>query len=169
MRQWQNQPDIAASRRQHRHLYQAQGRYLRYIGLLTLACLLYYVWFFMQFGISGEQLASGLEQISRYLLRMFVWHDFFNWPFRYYFTQIAITLAIVFAGTLTATVIALLLSFLAARNIMRGVIPGTIALLMRRLFDVLRGIDMAIWACIRSNRIPVQPRCSALSAREGSA
>ena len=28
---------------------------------------------------------------------------------------------------------------------MRGVIPGTIALLMRRLFDVLRGIDMAIW------------------------
>lgn len=111
MRQWQNQPDIAASRRQHRHLYQAQGRYLRYIGLLTLACLLYYVWFFMQFGISGEQLASGLEQISRYLLRMFVWHDFFNWPFRYYFTQIAITTAIVFAGTLTATVIALLLSF----------------------------------------------------------
>lgn len=76
MSQWQNQPDIAASRRRHRHLYQAQGRYLRYIGLLTLACLLYYIWFFMQFGISGEQLASGLEQISRYLLRMFVWHDF---------------------------------------------------------------------------------------------
>ena len=81
MSQWQNQPDIAASRRQHRHLYQAQGRYLRYVGLLTLASALYYVWFFMQFGISGEQLATGLQQISRYLLRMFVWHDFFNWRF----------------------------------------------------------------------------------------
>lgn len=45
MSQWQNQPDIAASRRQHRHLYQAQGRYLRYVGLLTLASALYYVWF----------------------------------------------------------------------------------------------------------------------------
>ena len=42
MSQWQNQPDIAASRRQHRHLYQAQGRYLRYVGLLTLASVLYY-------------------------------------------------------------------------------------------------------------------------------
>lgn len=100
MSQWQNQPDIAASRRQHRHLYQTQGRYLRYVGLLALASVLYYVWFFMQFGISGEQLTTGLQQISRYLLRMFVWHDFFNWPFRYYFTQIAITLAIVFAGRL---------------------------------------------------------------------
>ena len=72
MSQWQNQPDIAASRRQHRHLYQAQGRYLRYVGLLALASVLYYVWFFMQFGISGEQLTTGLQQISRYLLRMFV-------------------------------------------------------------------------------------------------
>ena len=163
MSQWQNQPDIAASRRRHRHLYQAQGRYLRYIGLLTLACLLYYVWFFMQFGISGEQLTTGLQQISRYLLRMFVWHDFFNWPFRYYFTQIAITLAIVFAGTLTATVIALLLSFLAARNIMRGLIPGTIALLMRRLFDVLRGIDMAIWGLIFVRAVGLGPLAGVLA------
>jgi hypothetical protein len=84
---------------------------------------------------------------------MFVWHDFMHWPFRYYFTQIAITLAIVFAGTLTATVLALLLSFFAARNIMRGVVPG-VALLMRRLFDVLRGIDMAIWGLILSRGGP---------------
>lgn len=79
---------------------------------------------------------------------MFVWHDFWNWPFGYYFTQIGVTTAIVFAGTLTATVLALLLSFFAARNIMRGVVLGTLALLMRRLFDVLRGIDMAIWGLI---------------------
>ncbi len=31
---------------------------------------------------------------------------------------------------------------------MRGVIPGIIAVLMRRLFDMLRGIDMAIWGLI---------------------
>ncbi|MDU7870455.1 MAG: phosphonate ABC transporter, permease protein PhnE, partial [Pantoea sp.] len=37
MNQLQKQPDIAASRRQHRHLYQAQGRYLRYVGMLALA------------------------------------------------------------------------------------------------------------------------------------
>lgn len=163
MSQWQNQPDIAASRRQHKALYQAQGRYLHYVGLLALLSVLYYVWFFMQFGISGEQLTTGLQQISRYLLRMFVWHDFFNWPFRYYFTQIGITLAIVFVGTITATVIALLLSFLAARNIMRGLIPGIIALLMRRLFDVLRGIDMAIWGLIFVRAVGLGPLAGVLA------
>ncbi|GHM05139.1 hypothetical protein KPZU40_51140 [Klebsiella pneumoniae] len=43
---WHMQPDIAASRRQHKQLYQVEGRYLRYVGLVALACLLYYVWFF---------------------------------------------------------------------------------------------------------------------------
>ncbi|RCA08616.1 phosphonate ABC transporter, permease protein PhnE, partial [Klebsiella pneumoniae] len=40
---WHMQPDLAASRRQHKQLYQVQGRYLRYVGLVALACLLYYV------------------------------------------------------------------------------------------------------------------------------
>ena len=140
---WHMQPDLAASRRQHKQLYQVQGRYLRYVGLVALACLLYYVWFFLQFGISGEQLTTGLQQIGRYLARMFVWHDFWNWPFGYYFTQIGITLAIVFAGTLTATVLALLLSFFAARNIMAiwglifvravglGPLAGVLAIIMQ--------------------------------------
>ncbi|HBS5677068.1 phosphonate ABC transporter, permease protein PhnE [Klebsiella sp. 141240] len=163
MSQWQHQPDIAASRRQHQALYKTQGRYLRYVGVLALASILYYVWFFMQFGISSEQLATGLQQMGRYLLRMFVWHDFWNWPFAYYFTQIAITLAIVFAGTITATVIALLLSFLAARNIMRGVIPGIIAVLMRRLFDMLRGIDMAIWGLIFVRAVGLGPLAGVLA------
>lgn len=88
---------------------------------------------------------------------MFVWHDFWNWPFGYYFTQIGVTTAIVFAGTLTATVLALLLSFFAARNIMRGVVLGTLALLMRRLFDVLRGIDMAIWGLIFVRAVGLGP------------
>ncbi len=43
---WHMQPDIAASRRQHKQLYQVQRRYLRYVGLVALACVLYYVWFF---------------------------------------------------------------------------------------------------------------------------
>ena len=160
---WHMQPDLAASRRQHKQLYQVQGRYLLYVGLVALACLLYYVWLFLQFGISGKQLTTGLQQIGRYLARMFVWHDFWNWPFGYYFTQIGVTLAIVFAGTLTATVLALLLSFFAARNIMRGVVLGTLALLMRRLFDVLRGIDMAIWGLIFVRAVGLGPLAGVLA------
>ena len=116
---WHMQPDLAASRRQHKQLYQVQGRYLRYVGLVALACVLYYVWFFLQFGISGEQLTTGL--------------------------------------------LALLLSFFAARNIMRGVVLGTLALLMRRLFDVLRGIDMAIWGLIFVRAVGLGPLAGVLA------
>lgn len=163
MNSWQTVPDVAQSRRQHKNLYQAQGRYLRRLALLALAVGLYYLWFFIQFGIPVDRAIAGLEQIGRYILRMFVWHDFFNWPFGYYFTQIGITLAIVFAGTLTATLFALLLSFLAARNIMRSGIAGAFAFLMRRLFDVLRGIDMAIWGLIFVRAVGLGPLAGVLA------
>lgn len=42
---WHMQPDLAASRRQHGSSIRS-GRYLRYVGLVALACVLYYVWFF---------------------------------------------------------------------------------------------------------------------------
>lgn len=163
MKTWQSTPDLAVSRQQHAELYKAQGRYLRRIGLLALAVLLYYVWFFLQFGLEYPQMMNGLQQLGSYFLRMFVWHDFANWPFRYYFTQILVTLAIVFAGTITATFIALLLSFLAARNIMRGRVSGIIALLMRRLFDILRGIDMAIWGLIFVRAVGLGPLAGVLA------
>lgn len=159
----QTAPDVAQIRQQHKALFLAQRRYLLRLALLGLVVALYYLWFFMQFGIPTEQALTGLQQIGRYILRMFVWHDFFNWPFSYYFTQIGITLAIVFAGTLTATVFALLLSFFAARNIMSGGITGIVAFLMRRLFDMLRGIDMAIWGLIFVRAVGLGPLAGVLA------
>lgn len=155
--------DTAFYRQQHATLFKVQGRYLRNLALLALVVGGYYVWFFLQFGISHEQLSTGMQQLGRYFLRMFVWHDFASWPFAYYFSQIAITLAIVFSGTLTATVIALLLSFLAARNIMRGPVARVVAMLMRRLFDLLRGIDMAIWGLIFVRAVGLGPLAGVLA------
>ncbi len=163
MTSWQAIPNVDLSRKLNRTLFQAQGRYLRRLGLIGLAVLLYYLWFFLQFGIPAEQALTGVQQIGRYIARMFVWHDFWNWPFAYYFTQIGITLAIVFAGTLTATLFALLLSFLAARNIMKGGIAAGIAFCMRRLFDVLRGIDMAIWGLIFVRAVGLGPLAGVLA------
>lgn len=163
MSNWQTVPNVALSRKLNKNLFQAQGRYLRRVALVALALVLYYLWFFMQFGIPLDQALSGMQQIGRYVLRMFVWHDFLNWPFAYYFTQIGITLAIVFAGTLTATVFALLLSFFAARNIMRGGLAGAFAFLVRRLFDILRGIDMAIWGLIFVRAVGLGPLAGVLA------
>ena len=132
-------------KQQHPAIFAQQGRYLRTVGLIALAIVLYYVFFFPVFGISWPQFINGCQQLGRYFLRMFVWHDFVNWPFMYYFQQIGITIAIVFAGTITASLIALPLSFFAARNVMSTPLLRPISVLVRRLLDVLRGIDMAIW------------------------
>ncbi len=140
-------------KQQHPAIFAQQGRYLRTVGLIALAIVLYYVFFFLVFGITWPQFINGCQQLGRYFLRMFVWHDFVNWPFMYYFQQIGITIAIVFAGTITASLIALPLSFFAARNVMSTPLLRPISVLVRRLLDVLRGIDMAIWgADLRARR-----------------
>ncbi|WDF99891.1 phosphonate ABC transporter, permease protein PhnE [Pectobacterium carotovorum subsp. carotovorum] len=155
--------DVEQLKKQHPDLFRIQSRYLRRIALLVLAVALYYLFFFQTFGISWQQWINGSAQLGRYFLRMFVWHDFLNWPFRYYLSQIAITLSIVFAGTITATWIALLLSFFAARNIMqrRGLRP--IALLVRCLLDMMRGIDMAIWGLIFVRAVGLGPLAGLLA------
>lgn len=155
--------DIASMRQQHSELFRVQRRYLSRLTLLALAVLLFYVFFFQVFGIPVAQLVAGCQQIGRYFLRMFVWHDFINWPFAYYFSQIAITLAIVFAGTLTATLLALPLSFLAARNVMHSRALRPVALLVRRLLDILRGIDMAIWGLIFVRAVGMGPLAGVLA------
>jgi phosphonate transport system permease protein len=155
--------DTEHYREAHPALFRAQRRYLRHLAIVALTVGLYYVWFFIQFGISHEQLTTGMQQLGRYFFRMFVWNDFLNWPFGYYFRQIGITLAIVFSGTITATVIALLLSFLAARNVMRGPVTRFVAMFMRRLFDLLRGIDMAIWGLIFVRAVGLGPLAGVLA------
>ncbi|ADU69758.1 phosphonate ABC transporter, permease protein PhnE [Pantoea sp. At-9b] len=156
-------PDIAKLKQQHPALFAAQNRYLRRIALIALAVVLYYVFFFAFFGIEWSRLLIGCQQLGRYFLRMFVWQDFANWPFGYYLSQIGITLAIVFAGTLTATLLALPISFLAARNVMHDPITRPISLLVRRLLDILRGIDMAIWGLIFVRAVGMGPLAGVLA------
>ncbi|AHF79079.1 Phosphonate ABC transporter permease (plasmid) [Sodalis praecaptivus] len=154
---------IASMRRQHLALFAVQGRYLRRVGLIALAVALYYAFFFWRFGISWAQFDKGIFDVARYFLRMFVWRDVANWPLGYYVTQIFITLAIVFAGTLTATAVALPLSFLAARNVMAEVKMRPVAVAMRRLLDVMRGIDMAIWGLIFVRAVGLGPLAGVLA------
>lgn len=155
--------DLQLLKQQNPEIFSRQGRYLRTLGMITVAIVLYYVFFFLVFGISWPQFANGCLQISRYFMRMFVWHDFANWPFGYYFQQIFITLAIVFAGTITATLLALPLSFLAARNVMSSPVLRPIATLVRRLLDIMRGIDMAIWGLIFARAVGMGPLAGVLA------
>lgn len=154
---------LATVKQQHPQIFLQQKRYIKWVMIIAVGIFLYYLFFFKSFGIPWQTFVNGSQQISRYFLRMFVWHDFVNWPFRYYFGQIFITLAIVFAGTITATLIALPLSFLAARNVMST--PGLrlISFVVRRLLDIFRGIDMAIWGLIFVRSVGMGPLAGVLA------
>ncbi|HEN3639198.1 TPA: phosphonate ABC transporter, permease protein PhnE, partial [Yersinia enterocolitica] len=150
-------------KQQYPQIFLQQKRYIRWVTIIGVAIFLYYLFFFKTFGIPWQTFVNGSQQISRYFLRMFVWHDFVNWPFRYYFGQIFITLAIVFVGTLTATLIALPLSFLAARNVMSTPSLRLISFVVRRFLDIFRGIDMAIWGLIFVRAVGMGPLAGVLA------
>ncbi|CND96523.1 putative ABC transport membrane permease [Yersinia nurmii] len=155
--------DVFSLKQQHPSLFSQQRRYLRLVVGIGVAIVFYYIFFFNFFGIPWSAFVHGSQQIGRYFLRMFVWHDFINWPFKYYFGQIFITLAIVFAGTLTATLIALPLSFLAARNVMDTPVLRVISFVVRRFLDIFRGIDMAIWGLIFVRAVGMGPLAGVLA------
>ena len=158
------EPHIVNSlKQQHAHLFAAQRRYLRYLAILAIGIALYYVYFFSYFGIPWHDMVRGTREVGRYFLRMFVWHNVSEWPFKYYFSQIAITLAIVFAGTITASFLALPLSFLAARNVMSTPLLKPVSLIIRRLLDVWRGRDMAIWGLIFVRAVGMGPLAGVLA------
>ncbi|ATM96614.1 putative ABC transport membrane permease [Yersinia frederiksenii] len=154
---------LSTLKQQHPQIFLQQKHYIRWVTMIGVGVFLYYLFFFKTFGVPWQTFANGSQQISRYFLRMFVWHDFINWPFKYYFSQIFITLAIVFAGTLTATCIALPLSFLAARNVMSTPSLRIISFVVRRFLDIFRGIDMAIWGLIFVRAVGMGPLAGVLA------
>jgi len=156
-------PNVAKQKQEHPELFAVQHRYLRRVALIALAVVLYYLFFFVFFGIEWNRVVIGCQQLGRYFLRMFVWQDFMHWPFGYYFSQVGITLAIVFLGTLTASVIALPVSFLAARNVMHTPATRPLSLLVRRILDILRGVDMAIWGLIFVRAVGMGPLAGVLA------
>jgi phosphonate transport system permease protein len=154
---------IANIKRDNPKLFSAQRRYLRYLGTFAVLITLYYIYFFTFYGIPWTAVVHGSSEIGRYFLRMFVWHNFSEWPLMYYFEQIVMTLAIVFAGTITASFLALPLSFLAARNVMSTPVLRPISLVVRRILDVLRGLDMAIWGLIFVRAVGMGPLAGVLA------
>lgn len=149
--------------KERREIYAARRKHAISLVVMTVAFLAYYLLFFYYNGLSAHTFFAGVEQLGKYFLRMFQWRNVSEWPFGYYFTQIAITLGIVFAGTFTATLIALPLSFLASRKVMTTLPLKGIAILVRRLFDIARGVDMAIWGLIFIRAVGMGPLAGVLA------
>uniref|UniRef100_UPI00135B6EDC phosphonate ABC transporter, permease protein PhnE n=1 Tax=Geminicoccus flavidas TaxID=2506407 RepID=UPI00135B6EDC len=108
-------------------------------------CLLYGLFCLWLFDVTWQRLTAGLGRITVVLGQMLVWNDFWSWDFAGIFTGLGQSLAMAFLGTLLASLVALPLAFLAAQTVVRPALPRH---LVRRLFDLLRGVDQLIWALV---------------------
>jgi len=116
-----------------------QGRALAWL-LLVLASVAASVWWL---GITSDQLGSSMAQLGKFVALMFPPTTGGHFPLL--LRAMAETLAIAFLGTLTAAVLAFAASFLAARNTTPAL---AIHFFVRRCLDVIRGIDVLIWALV---------------------
>ena len=111
-----------------------------------------YVAAFVWFDVPWGRLIPGFRQLGWFLLEMIppdpggrLWT---------YLDALGETLAIALLGTLLGAVFALPLGILAARNAMPFAFVRQI---IRRFFDVVRGIDTLIWALIWINVVGLGP------------
>src|SRR3546814_121988 len=91
---------------------------------------------------------------------MVVWKDMESWDYAGIFLGLAETLGMAFLGTFVASVVATVVGFVAARN----VVPNRLVHhLVRRILDLLRGVDTLIWALVFVRAVGLGPLAGVLS------
>lgn len=123
--------------------------------VLALVYLLWSMWYF-DFGL----LFQSSDRVNRLLAAIFRWEDMANWQYANIYRGIAETLAMAFLGTLLGSIGALLIGFLAARNVVTLTVPRHG---VRRLLDVLRGIDQLVWGLVFVRALGLGPLAGVLA------
>jgi phosphonate transport system permease protein len=108
------------------------------IGIIALT--VFAVWWL---DISFAQIGPGLTQLGKFIALMIPPST--GGHLRLFLKAMAETLAIAFLGTLVAALLAMPLALLAAQNTTPS---GVLRFAVRRLLDIIRGIDTLIWALV---------------------
>ena len=88
----------------------------------------------------GDPLVQGRSNVA------LAWEDFTmnpSWQHWDVWVKLLQTIVMAFVGTLFATLLAFPLSFIAARNVTPSKVANQV---LKRIFDLLRSVDMLIWA-----------------------
>lgn len=136
----------------------SRARRNRRIGLA--AVFGYVVFCLIYFEITPQRLFGGLSNSWNLLKRMVYWEDVASWQYASIFWSLAETLAMAFAGTLLASCCALFIGFFAAKNVIRQPI---LRHAVRRVLDVLRGVDQLIWALVFVRAVGLGPLAGVLA------
>jgi len=148
---------IEAARRDYPAAFaDGSARLLKWV--IWLALIAYTVgslWYFEVW-----KLASASDRVWRLLSSMFVWRNMEAWRYADIYTGIAQTLAMAFLGTMLASAAALVIGFLAARNTMP---ISPLRHLVRRILDVLRGVDQLVWGLVFVRAVGLGPLAGVLA------
>jgi phosphonate transport system permease protein len=144
--------EAQALRRRRPKALQAPIRGRMLAGVVLLAALAPAVYGLWRLDFSFARFGSGLAQLAQIVAQMFppspgahLW---------LYLHSLAETLAIALLGTLTAAILAFPVGFLAAQN----VVPNVFAhFAVRRVLDIVRGVDVLIWALVFINVVGLGP------------
>ncbi len=134
---------IAAARRDYAGIV-APGFFRRVLPWAFSALVLAYLgWLWVKFGLSPEALWKGASRLGAFVVAMlppdpgpYAW-DFLK--------STGETLGMAFLGTLFATIIAFPLAYAGASNVVGNPV---LHFLVRRIFDMFRGIPALIWALV---------------------
>ncbi|MFI5011131.1 MAG: phosphonate ABC transporter, permease protein PhnE [Hyphomicrobiales bacterium] len=152
--------DLASIAREHAAIIGAAERRARQalgiaFALLTLLAL--GLWW-IDFGFL--RLLTGLTRFGQILMRMLPPSPDSLARFLIYGHALVETLGLALVGTLSAAALALPLGLLAARNVTGS---GVLHFLLRRAFDIIRGIDRFVWALIFVRVVGLGPFAGALA------
>ncbi len=106
------------------------------------------------------RLLDASDRVLALLRNFVVWQDMETWQYANIYRGIAQTLAMAFLGTLLGTIGALLVGFLAAKNVMPIALVRQI---VRRILDVLRGIDQLVWGLVFVRAVGLGPLAGVLA------
>lgn len=129
-------------------------------GMLVLfgLGLAFFVWCLFRFNVDPVRVWNGLDRlglIAGDMLRPSARGDFWH-----FFRALMESVAMAFMGTLIASIIGLPLGLMAARN----VLPYRISrFILRRNFELFRGIDPLIWALVYVRAVGLGPLAGVLA------
>lgn len=154
----QAQADLPDLRARHAVLFAPDWR-RRATVAATLAGLVGLVIFaLVDLEFSLTQIVNGVGRLGRFVVLMMPPSP--EGRFWIFLDALGQTLAIAFLGTLTAAILAFPVAFLAARNVVPNLFVHVAA---RRAFDVIRSVDVLIWALIWINVVGLGPFAGALA------
>lgn len=152
--------DIRAAAERFPEVFHPSARTVWGRRALIVGAVVYFTFCIWAFEITVERLFGGLHKMGHVLYGMVVWNDFLTWDFSGILTGLGETVGMALLGTSIASVFAMVLGFVAAKNVVPNLI---IHHGVRRLLDLLRGVDTLIWALVFVRAVGLGPLAGVLS------